>query len=67
MIKKISLGYLRLKQTLKLMIGLPDYETYVTHRETAHPNEEIMSYEAFFRERQKARYAGGNGKMNRCC
>jgi uncharacterized short protein YbdD (DUF466 family) len=25
-----------------------------------------MSYEAFFRERQEARY-GGKGRMGRCC
>jgi len=27
----------------------------------------LMSYEAFFRERQEARYGGGKGRMGRCC
>ena len=51
-------------KTARLMVGLPDYETYVAHRRQAHPEDPIMSYEEFFRERQEARYGGGQGK---CC
>jgi uncharacterized short protein YbdD (DUF466 family) len=32
-----------------------------------HPGKEIMSYEAFFRERQEARYAVGKGRFRGCC
>ncbi|CAG9182368.1 YbdD/YjiX family protein [Cupriavidus respiraculi] len=53
-----------LGQSLRLMVGLPDYQTYVAHMESTHPDREPMSYEAFFRERQEARYGGGQGK---CC
>ncbi len=53
-----------LGQSLRLMVGLPDYQTYVAHMESTHPDREPMSYEAFFRERQQARYGGGQGK---CC
>jgi uncharacterized short protein YbdD (DUF466 family) len=53
-----------LGQSLRLMVGLPDYQTYVAHVESTHPGREPMSYEAFFRERQEARYGGGQGK---CC
>ena len=28
----------------RLMVGVPDYETYVAHRRAKHPNEPIMSY-----------------------
>jgi uncharacterized short protein YbdD (DUF466 family) len=49
----------------RLMVGVPDYETYVEHRRARHPGEPVMTYEEFFRERQDARY--GNGKLNRCC
>ncbi len=49
----------------RLMVGVPDYETYVEHRRARHPGEPVMTYEEFFRERQDARY--GKGKMNRCC
>ena len=54
-------------QTARLMIGVPDYETYVEHRRTSHPGEPVMSYEAFFRERQEARYSVKNGRFRGCC
>ena len=51
-------------QAARLMVGLPDYETYVAHLEAKHPERPIPTYEEFFRERQEARYGGGTG---RCC
>jgi uncharacterized short protein YbdD (DUF466 family) len=27
----------------RLMVGVPDYETYVAHRRANHPNERIMT------------------------
>src|SRR5436309_15490811 len=54
-------------QTARLMIGVPDYDTYVAHRRANHPSEPIMSYVEFFRERQQARYAVGNGRFRGCC
>lgn len=53
------------KMTARLMIGVPDYGTYVEHMRRTHPQLEPMSYEAFFRDRQAARYAAGNGRS--CC
>jgi uncharacterized short protein YbdD (DUF466 family) len=49
------------------MIGVPDYETYVAHRQANHPGQPIMSYVEFFRERQQARYAVGKGRFRGCC
>ena len=54
-----------LAQTLRLMVGVPDYDTYVAHMKASHPGAPVMSYEAFFRERQQARY--GAGRAGRCC
>jgi uncharacterized short protein YbdD (DUF466 family) len=54
-------------QTARLMVGVPDYKTYVEHRRMTHPGEPIMSYEEFFRERQKARYEVGKGRFRGCC
>jgi len=54
-----------LGQSIRLMVGLPDYAQYVEHREATHPGEPVMSYEEFFRERQEARY--GSGKRGGCC
>jgi uncharacterized short protein YbdD (DUF466 family) len=53
-----------LGQAAKMMVGLPDYDAYVQHTRLKHPDREPMSYEAFFRERQDARYASSVGK---CC
>jgi uncharacterized short protein YbdD (DUF466 family) len=54
-------------RTARLMIGVPDYETYVAHRQAKHPNQPIMTYAEFFRERQQARYAIGKGRFRGCC
>ncbi|GAB3629564.1 hypothetical protein PTE30175_01267 [Pandoraea terrae] len=55
-----------LGQAMRLMVGLPDYDTYVSHMRANHPGQPMMSYEDFFRERQEARY-GGKGGSGRCC
>lgn len=54
-------------QTARLMVGVPDYQTYVVHRQTRHPDQPVMSYQEFFRERQAARYAVGKGRFKGCC
>ncbi|HTV95514.1 MAG TPA: YbdD/YjiX family protein [Steroidobacteraceae bacterium] len=54
-------------QTARLMVGVPDYDTYVAHRKTHHPQEPIMSYVEFFRERQSARYSCEKGRFKGCC
>jgi uncharacterized short protein YbdD (DUF466 family) len=54
----------RAVQIARASIGVPDYDTYVAHVREHHPERTPMSYEAFFVERQKARYSGGGG---RCC
>jgi len=54
-------------QTARLMVGVPDYRTYVEHMEVTHPGAPLMTYEEFFRERQDARYAIGKGRFRGCC
>ena len=54
-------------RTARLMVGFPDYEAYVAHRQSRHPGEPVLSYEEFFRERQTSRYGGAGGKISRCC
>ena len=53
-----------LMQSLRLMVGVPDYGTYLRHMAATHPDQTPMDYEAFFRERQDARYGSRTG---RCC
>ncbi|PSB92443.1 YbdD/YjiX family protein [Candidatus Pandoraea novymonadis] len=55
-----------LGQTIRLMVGIPDYQTYASHMRENHPGQPVMSYEEFFRERQEARYGGKSGS-SRCC
>jgi uncharacterized short protein YbdD (DUF466 family) len=59
--------YERARQTARLMIGIPDYDTYVQHRKTFHPDEPIMTYEQFFVERQNVRYSVSKDRMKGCC
>lgn len=66
MIHKISQTLRQLSQSMRLMVGVPEYSTYVEHMKAAHPDQSVMSYEEFFRERQEARY-GSKGRLNRCC
>jgi uncharacterized short protein YbdD (DUF466 family) len=47
-----------------LIIGVPDYDTYVQHMRLHHPERPVMSYPEFFDERMRARYRSGGG---RCC
>jgi uncharacterized short protein YbdD (DUF466 family) len=65
--KEFRMIFSRLKDTGRLMIGVPCYDTYVAHRLANHPDEPIMTYEEFFRDRQNARYGVKGGGMNRCC
>jgi uncharacterized short protein YbdD (DUF466 family) len=53
-------------QCLRQMIGIPDYEGYVKHVRSAHPGQDCMTYEEFFRERQLSRYEGKT-PGSRCC
>lgn len=54
-------------QTARLMVGVPDYDTYVAHRQATHPDQPIMTRREFFRERQEARYAVSKGRFRGCC
>ena len=53
-----------LGQAARMLVGMPDYDTYVEHMQKNHPDQPVMSYEQFFINRQEARYGGGIG---RCC
>ena len=54
-------------QTARLMVGIPDYDSYVAHRQTTHPDQPVMTHREFFRERQEARYAVSKGRFRGCC
>lgn len=54
-------------RTARLMVGVPDYDTYVQHRQINHPGKPIMTYDEFFVERQEARYSVSKGRLRGCC
>jgi uncharacterized short protein YbdD (DUF466 family) len=59
----------RLRQVaraLRLMLGLPDYETYCAHQRRHHPGVAPMNRGAFLRLCQERRF-GGKGAPTRCC
>jgi uncharacterized short protein YbdD (DUF466 family) len=60
----LSLWWHRLVQAARLSCGVPDYDVYVAHLRSHHPERPIPTYAEFFRERQAARYKGTGG---RCC
>lgn len=66
MLEELSKLGAYLRQTARLMVGLPDYDNYLNHMQITHPEQTVMSYKEFFRERQEARY-GGKGRIERCC
>jgi uncharacterized short protein YbdD (DUF466 family) len=61
----------RLKQCINqaahLLVGMPDYDNYVARMQATQPDEPVMTYDQFFRERQEARYGARNGRSARCC
>jgi len=54
-------------QAAYLMVGVPDYATYVRHRQRQHPGEPVLSRDEFFRDCQARRYAVDAGRGVRCC
>jgi uncharacterized short protein YbdD (DUF466 family) len=54
-------------QAARLMVGVPDYETYVEHRRAEHPDEPVMTYEQFYQNRLKARYTIDKDRLRGCC
>lgn len=54
-------------QTLKLMIGVGDYDAYLKHMREHHAGVPVMDYKDWYRNRVDARYgAGKDGAMKRC-
>lgn len=53
----------RLRQGGALMVGVPDYDRYLAHMHSTHPELIPMTRDAFVRSRMLARYGGkGTGK-----
>lgn len=62
--ERLRAGWALLAQTARLIVGVPDYDTYLAHMRRAHPQATPMTREEFFGERMRARYGRG---ASRCC
>ena len=50
-------AFAKAARTARLMVGVPDYDTYVAHRRAEHPEEPVMSKAEFHRDRIERRLA----------
>lgn len=53
-------------QTCRLVIGIHDYEYYVEHMRTRHPEATPFSREEFYRYCLEARFPSGERGLSRC-
>jgi uncharacterized short protein YbdD (DUF466 family) len=64
---RIAQLWQRLQQSFRLMVGVPDYATYLAHMQQHHPELSPMDETTFFRYCVDARYpAAGNLKKCPC-
>lgn len=60
-------GWVLTTGTLKLMIGVGDYDVYVKHMKEHHADAPVMTYKEWYRNRVDARYgASKDGSMKKC-
>ena len=64
LVLEVSDALRAVRRTAHLMCGVGDYDAYVEHRGAAHPDEPVLDYAAFVRDREAARYGRGAA---RCC
>ena len=67
LLRELAVVGLRMRDSARLMAGLPSYDGYLAHVRAAHPEREPMSYAEFVRDRQDARYGVGGKGGFRCC
>ena len=56
----------RVVQTCRLVVGIHDYEYYLDHMRSRHPEATPLSREAFYRYCLEARYPGPGRSGGRC-
>lgn len=55
-----------LSEAVDRMVGLPNYERYLSHMQRSHPEQTPLSRAAFYDEAQRHRYESGSERP-RCC
>ena len=64
MINYIAMFFSRTASFVRAVLGVPDYERYLTHMRTAHPGDRVMSETEYKVTRMNDRY---NRTGSRCC
>ena len=63
---RIATLWTRLQQSFRLMVGVPDYQTYVEHMKKHHPDIDPMDEKIFHRYCVDARYPTAGGTLKKC-
>jgi uncharacterized short protein YbdD (DUF466 family) len=64
--KLVARIFQRSAQTLRLMVGVGDYDGYLAHMQEHHPEAQPMSHSDYFRYCQNARYPTKDAAVKRC-
>jgi len=62
--RHIATIFSRTASFVRAVLGVPDYQRYLTHMRSAHPGDRIMSETEFRHTRMNDRY---NRPGSRCC
>jgi uncharacterized short protein YbdD (DUF466 family) len=65
-IKTIQIIWQRLQQSFRLMVGVPDYQTYLQHMAHHHADLTPMDERTFYRYCVDARYPSAGGGIKKC-
>ena len=63
---RIATLWTRLQQSFRLMVGVPDYQSYVEHMKMHHPDIDPMDEKTFHRYCVDARYPSAGGTLKKC-
>lgn len=63
---RIATLWQRLQQSFRLMVGVPDYQTYLEHMKAHHPDLTPMDAQTFYRHCVDARYPSAGGTLKKC-
>lgn len=63
---RVAILWQRLQQSFRLMVGVPDYQTYLIHMQNHHPDLTPMDEKTFHRYCVDARYPSADGSMKKC-
>ena len=53
-------------KSFRLMVGVPDYQTYLEHMKAHHPDLTPMDAQTFYRHCVDARYPSAGGTLKKC-